>query len=399
MGAEPRLCRGDMARLVGVDDRVGSLAPGKDADLVLWSGTPFEPTSRILAVILGGVWAADSWGRFWGWDPKETWALITWLVYAAYIHTRIVAGWSGHAATDDAGYRLLREFEDRVSKLHRQGKILGGVYSGRGQEAIVVGVCYGLRREDFISPLHRDMGAFLVKGVDPNRLMAQLFGKKTGLSKGKDSFLHAGDLERGVFGATSMLASTLPVATGAALAFQQERSDRVCVCSFGDGTANRGDFHENLNLAASWRLPIVYVCQHNGWAISQPARDYLPAPVANRAAGYAMPGVEVDGNDLDAVRRATVEAIARARGEGQRETEGARRDARAPFPPFSTRGPANGVVDGLHPGSFRGGEAGPSIVPARSTTPRTRWRRTICGSLARTLMTFPTCLAMRARIA
>src|SRR3989338_276064 len=103
--------------------------------------------------------------------------------------------------------KLTREFEYRVSKLHLQGKILGGVYSGMGQEAIVVGVCFGLKKEDFISPIHRDMGAFLVNGVDPKLLMAQLFGKRTGLSKGKDSFLHGGDLERGVFGSTSMLAS------------------------------------------------------------------------------------------------------------------------------------------------------------------------------------------------
>jgi TPP-dependent pyruvate/acetoin dehydrogenase alpha subunit len=109
------------------------------------------------------------------------------------------------------------------------------------------------------------------------------------------------------------LGTSLGVATGAALAFQQEGSDRICVCTFGDGTANRGDFHENLNLAASWRLPIVYVCQHNGWAISQPAKDYLPAPVADRGAGYGIPGVAVDGNDLDAVRRTMTDAIARAR--------------------------------------------------------------------------------------
>ena len=113
------------------------------------------------------------------------------------------------------------------------------------------------------------------------------------------------------------LGTSLGVATGAALAFQQEGSDRVCVCTFGEGTANRGDFHENLNLAARWRLPVVYVCQHNGWAISQPATDYLPASVASRAAGYGMPGFEVDGNDLDAVRRTVLGATARAReGKG-----------------------------------------------------------------------------------
>src|SRR5581483_1750817 len=111
--------------------------------------------------------------------------------------------------------------------------------------------------------------------------------------------------------------TTLGVATGAALAFQDEGSDRVCVCSFGDGTANRGDFHENVNLAACWKLPIVYVCQHNGWAISGPAEIYLPAPIVDRAAGYGIPGVAVDGNDVEAVRAAVGEAVARARrGDG-----------------------------------------------------------------------------------
>jgi pyruvate dehydrogenase E1 component alpha subunit len=109
------------------------------------------------------------------------------------------------------------------------------------------------------------------------------------------------------------LGTTLGVATGAALALQERGGDEVCVCTFGDGTANRGDFHEALNLAACWLLPIVYVCQHNGWAISQPAASYLPAPIVERAAGYGMPGVAVDGNDLDAVRAAVGRAVLRAR--------------------------------------------------------------------------------------
>jgi pyruvate dehydrogenase E1 component alpha subunit len=113
------------------------------------------------------------------------------------------------------------------------------------------------------------------------------------------------------------LGTSLGVASGAALAFQQEGSDRVCVCSFGDGTANRGDFHENVNLAALWKLPIVYVCQNNGWAISHTSDMYLPAPIVDRAAGYSIPGVAVDGNDVEAVRQAVGTAIQRARrGEG-----------------------------------------------------------------------------------
>lgn len=214
--------------------------------------------------------------------------------------------------------KLTREFEDRVSKLHRQGKVLGGVYSGRGQEAIVVGVCYGLRREDFISPLHRDMGAFLVKGVDPNRLMAQLFGKKTGLSKGKDSFLHAGDLERGVFGATSMLASTLPVAAGAALKFRIKREPHVAVAFFGEGASSRGDFHEALNFAGIHKLPVIFVCENNFYAYSTPQNMQMAVEdVAIRAEGYGFKGAVCSGNDLHAVMKAAHAAIDRARqGEG-----------------------------------------------------------------------------------
>jgi len=214
--------------------------------------------------------------------------------------------------------KLTREFEDRVSKLHRQGKILGGVYSGRGQEAIVVGVCYGLHREDFIAPIHRDMGAFLVKGVDPKILMAQLFGKKTGLSKGKDSFLHAGDLERGIFGATSMLASTLPVAAGAALKFRMKKEPHVAIAFFGEGASSRGDFHEALNFAGIHKLPVVFVCENNFYAYSTPQSLQMAVEdVAIRAEGYGFKGAVCSGNDLHAVMKTAHAAIDRARqGEG-----------------------------------------------------------------------------------
>lgn len=214
--------------------------------------------------------------------------------------------------------KLTREFEDRVSKLHRQGKILGGVYSGKGQEAIVVGVCHGLHREDFVAPIHRDMGAFLVKGVDPKRLMAQLFGKKTGLSKGKDSFLHAGDLERGVFGATSMLASTLPVAAGAALKFKIKKEPHVAIAFFGEGASSRGDFHEALNFAGIHKLPVLFVCENNFYAYSTPQSLQMAVEdIAMRAEGYGFKGAVCSGNDLHAVMKTAHAAIDRARrGEG-----------------------------------------------------------------------------------
>jgi pyruvate dehydrogenase E1 component alpha subunit len=145
------------------------------------------------------------------------------------------------------------------------------------------------------------------------RLAAQVLGKASGYNKGR-SVPFNGPVELGIVPwVAGDLGTTLSVATGAALAFQSEGSDRVCVCSFGDGTANRGDFHESLNLAASWRLPIVFMCQNNGWSISQPAASYLPAPIVQRAAGYGMPGELVDGNDVEAVRGCVGAAVERAR--------------------------------------------------------------------------------------
>jgi len=213
--------------------------------------------------------------------------------------------------------RLTREFEDRVSKLHLQGKILGGVYSGKGQEAIVVGACYGLKPSDFISPLHRDMGAFLVKGIEPKLLMAQLFGKRTGLSRGKDSFLHSGDLSLGVFGSTSMLASSLPVATGVALKFKLKKEPFVAVAFFGEGASSRGDFHEALNFAGIHKLPIIYVCENNFYAYSTPQNLQMAVEnLAERADGYGFKGTVCSGNDLHAVMKTAHAAIERARGGG-----------------------------------------------------------------------------------
>ena len=214
--------------------------------------------------------------------------------------------------------RLSRAFEERLSLLYRQGKITGGIFSGIGQEAIVVGVCYGLRNDDFISPVHRDLGAFLVRGVDPNPLMAQIFGKRTGMSKGKECYLHAGDMSLGIFGGTSMLGSTLPVVTGAALAFKIKKQDRVAVAFFGEGAASRGDTHEAMNFAGVHKLPVIFVCENNRYAYSTPVEKEMAIDdVASRAAGYGFPGKVVSGNDLPAVWDVAQHAIERARkGEG-----------------------------------------------------------------------------------
>jgi acetoin:2,6-dichlorophenolindophenol oxidoreductase subunit alpha len=183
-----------------------------------------------------------------------------------------------------------------------------------GEEATVVGSFIDLRSDDAVAPHYRDpFVVYLMRGAEMWRLAAQVLGKAAGYNKGR-SVPFNGPVELNVVPwVAGDLGTTIGMATGAALAFQQEGSDRVCVCTFGDGTANRGDVHEALNLAACWRLPIVYVCQHNGWAISQPAHTYMAGSIAERASGYAIPGACVDGNDVEAVRRAVSDAVARAR--------------------------------------------------------------------------------------
>ena len=214
--------------------------------------------------------------------------------------------------------KLIRAFDERLSVLVRQGKVRSGVYTGIGQEAIVVGTCYGLRREDYICPLHRDLGTFLMKGVDPKVMMSQMFAKETGLSKGRDSALHSGDTELGIFGNTSMLGANLPVAAGVGLSYKMDKSDNVVVAYFGEGASNTGDFHEGLNLAGVNKLPVIFVCENNLYAYSVPFEKSMAIEdVAVRAHGYGFPGVSINGNDVLAVYQATLGAMRRARaGEG-----------------------------------------------------------------------------------
>lgn len=214
--------------------------------------------------------------------------------------------------------KLIRAFEERVSRLHRQNKILGGVYSGAGQEAIVTGICAPLREGDFTAPIHRDMGVFLMRGVKPGRLMAQLMGKETGLSRGKDSFLHGGDLELGIFGSTSMLGSSLPVAVGAALKFRIKKESNIAVAFFGEGAASRGDVHEAMNFAGVHKLSVLFVCENNRYAYSTPLEKQMAIEdVADRAAAYGFKGHVCSGNDLLEVLELSEKVIARIRaGKG-----------------------------------------------------------------------------------
>lgn len=213
---------------------------------------------------------------------------------------------------------LTRTLEDRITALYRQGRIMGGVYTSYGMEAISVGYASALERDDVIAPYHRDMGAFLVRGITPGEVIAQYLGKRTGPTKGKDGNVHIGDLKRGIFGFVSHLADNLPVAAGAALSFKIRGESRVVATNTGDGGTSRGDFHEAMDFAAVRKLPVVFFCNNNQYAYSTPLPLQMAIrDVADRAKAYGMPSEIVDGNDIAAVYLAAQRAIRRARnGEG-----------------------------------------------------------------------------------
>jgi pyruvate dehydrogenase E1 component alpha subunit len=213
---------------------------------------------------------------------------------------------------------LTRTLEDRITALYRQGRIVGGVYTSNGMEAIAVGYASALDRDDVIAPYHRDMGAFLVRGITPGEVIAQYLGKRTGPTKGKDGNVHIGDLKRGIFAFVSHLADNLPVAAGAALAFKIRGESRVVITNTGDGGTSRGDFHEAMDFAAVRKLPVVFFCNNNQYAYSTPLRLQMATrDVVDRAKAYGMPGEIIDGNDIAAVYSAARRAIDRARqGEG-----------------------------------------------------------------------------------
>lgn len=210
---------------------------------------------------------------------------------------------------------LMREMEDRIErKLYRQGKVLGGVYVGRGQEAIPVGSALLAHPNDVILPSHRDMAALLIRGVEPRRIFAQYMGRMGGLTRGRDGNMHMGDLKLNVVSIISALAATVPVAAGCALALRYQGKPNVCFAYFGDGSTSRGDWHEGVNFATVQKLPIVYICNNNQYAYSTPLHLQMAcANVADKGASYGMPAEIVDGNDVFAVYDATERAIAHAR--------------------------------------------------------------------------------------
>ena len=214
--------------------------------------------------------------------------------------------------------QTIRRFEERASDDYQAGAIYGVVHCYIGEEAVAVGVCAALNADDQIISTHRGHGHCLAKGADLNRMMAELYGRQTGYCKGKGGSMHIADFSIGMLGANGIVAGGIPIVTGAGLAAQLEGKGRVAVSFFGDGASNAGPFHESINIAATWKLPMLYICENNLYSAGTTAADTLAlSDVAARAAGYGIPGVVVDGNDVMAVYEAAEAAVNRARaGQG-----------------------------------------------------------------------------------
>jgi TPP-dependent pyruvate/acetoin dehydrogenase alpha subunit len=210
---------------------------------------------------------------------------------------------------------LMREVEERIEKkLYRQGKIVGGVYVGRGQEAISTGAAMAAHPEDILFPCHRDMAAYFIRGVTPRQVFAQYMGRVGGLTHGRDGNMHMGELRLKIVAIISAIGAAIPVAAGAAFAQKYQGSSNVTLCFFGDGATSRGDWHEGVNFAAVERLPLVLICNNNQYAYSTPVEKQMAcANVADRGPAYGIPAEIVDGNDVFAVFEATHRAAAHAR--------------------------------------------------------------------------------------
>lgn len=212
----------------------------------------------------------------------------------------------------------IRYFELKALSLFEQNMLRGSVHLYAGEEAVAAGVCAHLRDEDYITSTHRGHGHCIAKGAKLDMAMAELMGRATGYCKGRSGSMHIADFERGNLGANAIVGGGIPIATGAALAAKLRGSDQVAVSFFGDGASNEGTFHESINLASVWKLPVLYVCENNGFGISVPTKQSTSVErISERGAAYNIPGVTVDGNDVYAVYAETEKAVERAkRGEG-----------------------------------------------------------------------------------
>jgi pyruvate dehydrogenase E1 component alpha subunit len=213
---------------------------------------------------------------------------------------------------------LIRRFEERCNALFMQGKIPSTLHLYIGQEAVAVGVCAALKPDDYLTSTHRPHGHALAKGVSARAIMAELYAKATGCCKAKGGSMHVGDMAVGMVPAIAIVGAGAPIAAGIGLSAKMRRSGQVVASFFGDGGANEGALHEAMNMAAIWRLPVIYVCENNLYGASTPVSQVIAVEhIADRAAAYGMPGVIADGNDVLSVREAAREAAERARrGEG-----------------------------------------------------------------------------------
>ena len=219
---------------------------------------------------------------------------------------------------------MTRAVEDRMVSMYRSGDLLGSLYTGHWHEAISVGTASALRQDDFLAPIHRDLGAHLWRGLHPAQVMASFMGKATSPTRGRDGTLHYGRLDLNIYNLPSHIPDNYPVAIGAAFAFQYRSEDRVSLAYCGDGSTSEGNFHESLNIAAVMKLPAIFIVENNQYAYSTPVRlQSAVKEYAVKAQAYGMPGVTVDGTDVLAVYDATSEAVVRARaGEGPSLIEG-----------------------------------------------------------------------------
>jgi len=212
----------------------------------------------------------------------------------------------------------IRLFEDKVNELVRKGELYGFYHLCTGQEAVAVGVCSALNKDDYITSTHREHGHVIAKGLELKRMVAELMGKVEGYNKAKGGSMHLASPEYGILGANGIVGAGIPIATGAALSSKLLKNNRVAVSFFGDGASNQGTFHEAINLASAFNLPCIYVCENNLYGVgTKQSKVRKIENIADRAAAYGIPGVVVDGNDVEAVYSCAKEAVERARrGEG-----------------------------------------------------------------------------------
>ena len=208
----------------------------------------------------------------------------------------------------------IRRFDETVKELVARGELVGAAHCYIGEEAVAVGACVALRDDDYITGNHRSHRHPIAKGGDVRKAMAELLGKSTGFCKGKGGSMHLADFSIGILGESGIVASALPVAVGAALGTKMQGRDRVVVPFFGDGASNQGACHEAMNLASIWKLPVIFLCENNQYAVTTRFEDVVAVEnIADRASAYNMPGVLVDGQDVIAMYEATSQAVARAR--------------------------------------------------------------------------------------